>query len=295
MTVNYVTGEITEAPLTAMERSTLTHAEAKIERGLASFVEVGEALAEVRDARLYRETHATFLDYCRDRWGISDSRARQLIGAAETVTTVTTLGAPAPSNEGQARALSGLGADAAAEVMRRAHDATGGNVTAAAIRWARTPQTPAPKEGEAGGAGPHVSADPADEPEGEGAPENVKLGSEHSAPGVATPDAPRPPVTGIDGKTYSRPEPKPAPAPVAPDDEFTDQDRAEELASNLASILSLLYAVTNPERRAEYIANWRLGTRARPVLGAQFVTPTHMRTLAEALRSFASEWENAHA
>lgn len=36
---------------------------------------------------------------------MSDSRARQLIGAAQTVTNVTVAGLPAPSNEGQAREL----------------------------------------------------------------------------------------------------------------------------------------------------------------------------------------------
>lgn len=34
--------------------------EAIIERGLATFVEVGTALAEIRDNRLYRESHGTF-------------------------------------------------------------------------------------------------------------------------------------------------------------------------------------------------------------------------------------------
>jgi hypothetical protein len=32
----------------------------------------GTALLEVRDRRLYRETHATFEDYCRERWRFSD-------------------------------------------------------------------------------------------------------------------------------------------------------------------------------------------------------------------------------
>lgn len=41
----------------------------------------------------------------RERWGFSDSRARQLIGAAQTVTNVTAAGLPAPANEGQAREL----------------------------------------------------------------------------------------------------------------------------------------------------------------------------------------------
>lgn len=104
-------------------------------------------------------------------------------------------------------------------------------------------------------------------------------------------------VTGIDGKSYTRPTPKPTPAPrlrVAPDPvEYAEQDHAEELARNLSRNLSLLFAVTNPERRAEYIATWRTGTKEVQPLGWDFITPERMRALADALESFASEWENA--
>lgn len=90
------------------ERQRLAACEAVIERGLGTFVEVGEALLTIREARLYRETHKTFEEYCRERWGFNDSRARQLIGAAETVTTVTVQGLPAPRNEAVARELAPL-------------------------------------------------------------------------------------------------------------------------------------------------------------------------------------------
>jgi len=133
------TGEITES-LTVVERSALVHAEATIERGLTSFMEVGEALSRVRDERLYREGFGTFEVYCRDRWGITDRRARQMIDAATVVDTLPT-GTTVPVNEGQARELVGLAPDAAAEVMHRADQATGGHVTAAAIREVRAPKT----------------------------------------------------------------------------------------------------------------------------------------------------------
>jgi len=103
---------------------------------------------------------------------------------------------------------------------------------------------------------------------------------------------PRPAITGIDGKTYT--PPKPRLAPVANSAEWDDQDRAEELASNLARNLSLTYALTNADRRAEYIANWSRGIKDRPVLGHNFVTPKHMRAIADALRTFATEWEQAN-
>jgi hypothetical protein len=102
---------------------------------------------------------------------------------------------------------------------------------------------------------------------------------------------PRPPVVGLDGKTYT---PKP-PRPLRAVDEakWDEQDRAEELARNLSRNLSLLYAVTSPERRAEYIANWSAGTKALRPLGADHVTPEHMRDLSAALLNFANEWEQA--
>jgi len=123
--------------LAPVERTRLAAEEAVIERGLHTFVEVGKALVTIRDQRLYRDGHATFEAYCEQRWGFKDARARQLIAAAETVTNVTGLGAPAPANEGQARALSGLPPEQAADTMRRAHQATDGKPTAEAIRNAR--------------------------------------------------------------------------------------------------------------------------------------------------------------
>jgi len=91
--------------LTDPERSRLAELEEVVERGLTTFVEVGNALLEIRDQRLYRETHSTFEAYCRERWGFVASRARQLIAAAKTVTVVTAAGLPAPTTERQAREL----------------------------------------------------------------------------------------------------------------------------------------------------------------------------------------------
>lgn len=118
--------------------ATLEGLEEIIERGLSTFFQVGDALSTIRDERMYRSEFATFEDYCRTRWGFSDSRARQLIAAAETVTTVTVAGGPAPTSERQARALNPLRDDpeAAADAMREAHEETGGKPTAEAVEQA---------------------------------------------------------------------------------------------------------------------------------------------------------------
>jgi ParB-like chromosome segregation protein Spo0J len=49
--------------------------------------EVGAALVEIRDQHLYRETHGTFEDYCRDKWGLDASMVRLVMAATETEVT----------------------------------------------------------------------------------------------------------------------------------------------------------------------------------------------------------------
>ena len=81
-------------------------------------------LGTIRDGRLYRADHATFEEYCRERWGFARGFARnyanKVIAAAEVVgnlgTTVPTL----PANERQARPLASLPAEAQPEVWREA-------------------------------------------------------------------------------------------------------------------------------------------------------------------------------
>lgn len=63
-------------------RERLRECEAVIERGMSSFIEVGDALAEIRDSGLYLDFAATFEAYCRDRWDLTRARAYQKIDAA---------------------------------------------------------------------------------------------------------------------------------------------------------------------------------------------------------------------
>ena len=138
----------------------LTSCEQRIERGLKTFIDVGQALAEIRDSRLYKGTHETFEAYCRDRWKMTDGRARQLMIAAATVTNVAVGGLPTPTNEGQARALAAVPEAERAGVWRDVVE-SGEKPTAAAIRKAaeaRTqPAEPEPEHyhvgGSAGGPG----------------------------------------------------------------------------------------------------------------------------------------------
>lgn len=76
------------ATLMVTERARLKDCERAIERGMSTFVEVGKALAEIRDSKLYRDTHKTFQAYVKQRWGHDRNWAYSLIdasGAAENV------------------------------------------------------------------------------------------------------------------------------------------------------------------------------------------------------------------
>jgi N6-adenosine-specific RNA methylase IME4 len=121
--------------LSAAEWAELNEHETVIERGLATFVEVGNALLAIRDRRLYRATHAAFADYCRERWGFSRQRAHQLIGAAEVVANVSTIVDILPTNEAQARELVRLSPDEQREVwLEFVQEATERGYTADVLR-----------------------------------------------------------------------------------------------------------------------------------------------------------------
>lgn len=105
--------------------------ESVIEAGQQTFVEVGQALAKIREQRLFREAgFHSFDDYCRQRWGMGKSYASQLISAGEVGQEFTTV-----NNFEQARALRRVPAPQRAEVMERV-ERTGQPVTAAAITQA---------------------------------------------------------------------------------------------------------------------------------------------------------------
>ncbi|MGF2037327.1 MAG: hypothetical protein RMZ43_018735 [Nostoc sp. CmiVER01] len=73
--------------LTEQEQSDRLHLERRVER---AFFEAGKALTELRDRRLYRSTHKTFEDYCRDRFGHSRQKSNYLIAAADVYENLTT-------------------------------------------------------------------------------------------------------------------------------------------------------------------------------------------------------------
>jgi len=84
----------------------LKQCEDVVRSGMATFVAVGQALAEIRDLRLYREMFATFEEYCRSRWKMAARTAYQTITSARAALS---LGDGAKNlNEATARVLAKL-------------------------------------------------------------------------------------------------------------------------------------------------------------------------------------------
>ena len=103
---------------------------------------MGTAIAEIRDNKLYRATHNTLEAYLLDRWEISRSRGYQLIDAARVSTIVDTVGLPAPTNEAQARELSGLNVPQVLAAWGTAVELGNGRPTAAHVAAARGRTSP---------------------------------------------------------------------------------------------------------------------------------------------------------
>jgi hypothetical protein len=133
-------------------RERLAEREQIIERGLGTFVDVGRALLEIQQRRLYRSAgHRTFAEYVAKRWDLSSAHAYRQIEASKVVDILTPIGElPLPANEAQARELAPLVNDpeAVRAVWMETVQEGEGRVTARAVREhvsSRRPGTQAPR------------------------------------------------------------------------------------------------------------------------------------------------------
>lgn len=248
----------------------LAEAEAKIERGLSTFWEVGNALMQIRDERLYRSDFQTFEDYCQQRWGMTRRRANQLVEAAQMGTMVPI------ENERQARALAPVKEDPAevreiyAEAKRRGD--TSGAGLASVVAERKPPPDVDPDTGEI----------------------TTSSGSDQSAPQSDAAGS------GDDEQTEA---PAPSPAPkVAPETieqrnareaEERRLDRNVSFGKHLIGMWALLGNGDKPID--DLIAGWVpeecpmwLVEAHRPVF-----TPDGMRDLARTVEKLAAKWEAA--
>jgi len=103
-----------------------------------SFYEAGKGLRELRDRKLYRSTHKTFFEYCKDRFGYSSRRQPDLlIEAAAIVDNISEKCDPMdlilPTNERQVRPLTKLEPDQQWEAWQLSVEKADGKLPSARI------------------------------------------------------------------------------------------------------------------------------------------------------------------
>ncbi|HYX16880.1 MAG TPA: hypothetical protein VE944_21520 [Nostoc sp.] len=130
-----ITVTAVEVPeLTQEEQSDRLHLERRVER---AFFEAGKALAELRDRRLYRSTHKTFEEYCRDRFGHSRRQSYLLMDAAVVFDNLMEkcdqFDHILPTAEGQVRPMTKLEPQEQQEAWVKAVEQAGGKVPPARI------------------------------------------------------------------------------------------------------------------------------------------------------------------
>ncbi len=119
--------------LTPEERARRAELEEQVLVGAHAALLAGRALREIRDARLYRDTHATFELYVTDRFRFSRQRGYQLIQYAEISDEAEEAGLVL-SNERIARALSTVNEDHRAEALQVLSEVTGPNPSTAEVK-----------------------------------------------------------------------------------------------------------------------------------------------------------------
>lgn len=126
-TITVTAVEVTE--LTQEEQSDRLHLERKVER---AFFQAGKALMELRDRKLYRSTHKTFEEYCRDRFGHNRRQSYLLMDAAVIFDNLEQKcdrnDHILPTNEWQVRPLSKLDPDIQPEAWEQAVESAKGKV-----------------------------------------------------------------------------------------------------------------------------------------------------------------------
>jgi hypothetical protein len=133
--------------LSVTEVAKLEDLEIVIAGGLQSFVDVGQALMQIRDGRLYRIQFGTFEDYCQDRWSFGRSYVNKIIAASDAVSSLGT-NVPKPSSEFQARPLTRLPAEEQPAAWREAVEtAPNGKVTAKHVESVVARKLEAPTDG----------------------------------------------------------------------------------------------------------------------------------------------------
>ena len=127
--------EYPTAQLDVTQRARFQELESIVEHGLQTFYEVGKALDEIREQKLYRATHKSFEAYCRERWAIARRTADQFIAAARVMENLSAIALRIPTKENQVRPLAGLSPELQLEIWEEALELSpNGMPTGAAVQ-----------------------------------------------------------------------------------------------------------------------------------------------------------------
>lgn len=118
---------------TVLPVRTLTQLKEIITRNLNATIECGMALREIRDRELWREEADSFQHFCVDNWGVSRSRAYQLIDCAEIVAELSPAASTAVDTERAARELKKAPAEARDEIINAAEKDKNGKVSGPSV------------------------------------------------------------------------------------------------------------------------------------------------------------------
>ena len=116
--------------ITTSETQRLKQLEKIISAGKKTFVEVGLALEEIRDKKLYRHEHGTFEKYCQRVWGWSANYGCKQITAANVAKE---LGTVVP-NEAVAREVAKIPLPQRRKIVSEASTSNSGKLTAKAVK-----------------------------------------------------------------------------------------------------------------------------------------------------------------
>lgn len=139
--------------LSTAEQTSLVKCERTIQAGLQAFYEVGQALKQIRDGRLYRGQYSTFEDYCIQKWQMGRAHAYRLMESSEVIQNLSPMGdIETPATERQARPLTDLPPEhqgeawSAAQTIGNNSQPSSATVTKAAAAAKTKPAKPAPFE-----------------------------------------------------------------------------------------------------------------------------------------------------
>lgn len=96
-----------EIELTQKEEEEFLRLEAQIHQGLSKFYDIGNALKQIKEKKLYKLEYVSFEDYLKKRWGFTKQHAYKLISAVEIADSLHP-SLPKPSSENLANVLGNI-------------------------------------------------------------------------------------------------------------------------------------------------------------------------------------------